>query len=70
MNISPLTRENHSGAIAESITLAQKLDNTQQYINFLAYNLEDLHENKIYLDSKRINEYIKKNKGSKENNNI
>ena len=68
MNISPLTRDNHSGAIAESITLAQKLENTQQYINFLIYNLEDLHENKIYLNSERINEYLKKNKESKNNN--
>lgn len=65
MNISPLTRDNHSGAIAESISLAQKLDNEQQYINFLIYNLEELHENKVYLNPKKIEDYIKRNKEHK-----
>jgi len=66
MNISPLTRENHSGPISESITLAQKLDTPQQYINYLVYNLEELEENKIYSNPQKIEEYIQKNK---ENNN-
>lgn len=62
MNISPLTRETHTGPISECMTLAQKLDNPKEYINYLIYNIEGTNFNEVYSDSKKIDEYIKSNK--------
>ena len=62
MNISPLTRETHTGTISECMTLAQKLDNSKDFINYLIYNSDDLITNNHYSDPERIDKYIKRNK--------